>query len=86
MVSAHREFPSAFASLYHSGEISGTLDEALRRSYLMFHEEGSRKMKQFVFGLAGLLVGCVMLMVAWNVVRFYMGYFQQMNDAINMNQ
>src|SRR5688572_20338485 len=83
MVSAHREFPSTFASLYHSGEISGTLDDALSRSYVMFHEEGSRKMKQFVFGLAGLLVGCVMLMVAWNVVRFYMGYFQQMNDAIN---
>jgi hypothetical protein len=42
-------------------------------------------MKQFVFGLAGALVGCVMLMVAWNIIHFYLGYFQQINDAINMN-
>ena len=87
MVSGHpQEFPSAFASLYHSGEISGTLDDALRRSHAMFEEEGSRKMKQFVFGLAGLLTAFVMLMAAWNIIKFYVGYFQQVNDAINMNQ
>ena len=86
MVRSHREFPSTFASLYHSGEISGTLDDSLRRSYVLFHEEGSRKLKQFIFGLAGVLVTCVMLMVAWNIIRFYVGYFQQIGDAINMNQ
>jgi len=85
MVSSHREFPTTFASLYHSGEISGTLDDALRRSHVLHHEEGSRKMKQFVFGLAGALVACVMLMVAWNIIAFYLGYFRQINDAINMN-
>ncbi|HWN94184.1 MAG TPA: type II secretion system F family protein [Methylomirabilota bacterium] len=85
MVSSSGVFPATFASLYHSGEISGTLDDALKRSHVMFEEEGSRKMKQFIFGLAGALVGCVMLMAAWNIIRFYMGYFQQINDAINMN-
>jgi type II secretory pathway component PulF len=85
MVSSHREFPSTFASMYHTGEISGTLDDAMRRSHALHQEEGSRKMKQFVFGLAGALVGCVMLMVAWNIIKFYLGYFQQINDAINMN-
>ena len=85
MVSAHPEFPSAFAAMYHSGEMSGTLDDALRRSHVMFQEEGSRKMKQFVFGLAGALVAGVMLLAAWNVIRFYLGYFQQINDAIDMN-
>ena len=85
MVSTHPEFPSAFAALYHSGEISGTLDDALRRSHVMFQEEGSRKMKQFVFAAAGALVAAVMLMAAWNIIKFYLGYFQQINDAINMN-
>jgi type II secretory pathway component PulF len=85
MVSSSPEFPSDFASLYYSGEISGTLDDALRRCHAMFEEEGSRKTKQFVFGLAGMLVGCVMLMAAWQIIRFYLGYFQQINDAINMN-
>ena len=85
MVSSHHEFPRTFASLYHSGEISGTLDDALRRSHAMFEEDGSRKMKQFVFGLAGVLVGCVMLAAAWQIISFWLGYFQQINDAINMN-
>ncbi|HTD65804.1 MAG TPA: type II secretion system F family protein, partial [Candidatus Limnocylindria bacterium] len=85
MVRAHPEFPSAFAALYHTGEISGSLDESLRRSHAMFEEEGGRQMKQFVFGLAGALVGCVMLMAAWQIISFYLGYFQQINDAINMN-
>ena len=85
MVSTHPEFPSAFAALYHSGEISGTLDDALRRSHVLFQEEGSRKMKQFVFAAAGALVAAVMLMAAWNIIKFYLGYFQQINDAINMN-
>jgi type II secretory pathway component PulF len=85
MVRTHREFPNAFAALYQSGEISGTLDDSLRRSHVMFEEDGSRQMKQFVFGLAGVLFGCVMLMAAWNIIKFYLGYFQQINDAINMN-
>jgi type II secretory pathway component PulF len=86
MVSAHREFPRAFASLYHTGEISGTLDDALRRSHALFEDEGSRRMKQFIFGLAGVLVGAIMLMVAWSVVAFYVDlYGRQLNDAINFN-
>jgi len=85
MVQSHREFPATFASLYHSGEISGQLDDSLRRSHVLFEEEGSRKMKQFIFAAAGALVGCVMLMAAWNIIKFWLGYFQQINDAINMN-
>jgi type II secretory pathway component PulF len=85
MVRTHREFPNAFAALYQSGEISGTLDDSLRRSHAMFEEDGSRQMKQFVFGLAGVLFGGVMLMAAWNIIQFYLGYFQQIDDAINMN-
>ena len=85
MVSAHAEFPRSFASLYHSGEISGTLDDSLRRSRVMFEEDGGRQMRMFIFGLAGALVGCVMLYAAWSIISFYLGYFQQVNDAINMN-
>ena len=85
MVRNNPEFPNAFAALYQSGEISGTLDDSLRRSHIMFEEDGSRQMKQFVFGLAGVLFGGVMLMAAWNIIKFYLGYFQQINDAINMN-
>jgi type II secretory pathway component PulF len=84
-ISSSREFPTAFASLYHTGEISGQLDDALRRTHVLYQDEGSRSLKKFVFSMAGLLVGAIMLMIAFNIVRFYMGYFQQINDAINMN-
>jgi general secretion pathway protein F/type IV pilus assembly protein PilC len=85
MVNDSPEFPRTFASIYHTGEISGTLDASLQRGHALFEEEGSRQMRAFIFGLAGALVGLVMLLAAWNVIRFYVGYFQQINDAINMN-
>ena len=84
MVAARHEFPRTFATLYQTGEMTGQLDDTLRRTYTIFHEEGSRKLKVFVFAAAGALVGLVMLGVAWQVIRFYLGYFQQVSDAINM--
>lgn len=84
MVASRSEFPRTFATLYQTGEMSGQLDDALRRSHTVFQDEGSRKLKQFVFGSAGLLVAAVMLMAAWQIIHFYLGYFQQVNDAIKM--
>jgi type II secretory pathway component PulF len=83
LLAAPDVFPSTFASLYKTGEISGQLDDALRRTYALYQEEGSRKLKTFIFGFAGLLIGCVFLMVAVQIVLFWMGYFRQINDAIN---
>src|SRR5580698_2719624 len=45
MVSGSRQFPEVFANLYHSGEISGQLDDSLRRLHDYFLEEGNRKMR-----------------------------------------
>ena len=85
MVGSSAEFPPAFASLYHTGEISGRLDESLKRAHAMFEEEGASKLRTFIFGLAGLLYGVVVLAAAWGIISFYLGYFGQINDAINMN-
>jgi len=83
MVSSHRAFPSAFAALYHSGEISGTLDQSLKRAAVLHEEDGSRQMKTFIFGLAGALFGCVMLFAAWNIIAFYAGYFKGMGNLMD---
>ena len=85
MVGSSAEFPPAFASLYHTGEITGKLDDSMKRAHAMFEEEGARKLRTFIFGFAGLLVGGVMLMAAWGIISFYLSYFGQLNDAINMN-
>jgi type II secretory pathway component PulF len=84
LVNASRMFPEPFMNLYKTGEVSGKLDEALTRLHVMYRDEGSRNLK-----LAGLLFpkiiyGCVALLVAWKIVSFYLGYFNQLNDVMNM--
>jgi type II secretory pathway component PulF len=83
MVSSHREFPSSFATLYHSGEISGTLDQSLKRAAVFHEEDGSRQMKTFIFGFAGVLYGCVMLLAAWQIIAFYARYFQSFGNLLD---
>lgn len=77
-----REFPEMFASLYHSGEISGKLDDSLKRLHHHFQEEGTRKLHSFA-KLSGHAVHlAIMLAVAWQVISFYLGYFSEINQAI----
>lgn len=47
-VSASGIFPDEFSSLYHTGEVSGKLDESLLRARVYFAEQGARKLKTFV--------------------------------------
>ncbi len=86
MIAGRPEFSGMFASLYQTGELSGQLDDSLRRCHVLFHDEGSRRLKTFIFGGAGILVGLVMLFAAFGIIQSWMGYFQQVNDAINMNK
>ena len=41
--SQHSVFPDLFANLYSSGEVSGKLDETLKRLYAHYQEEGTHK-------------------------------------------
>jgi type II secretory pathway component PulF len=81
MVTTCGEFPTEFAQLYSTGEISGKLDDSLRRARIYFQDEGSRKLKAFVFTCAGILILGIMLLVAWQVISFYMDYFKKIQDA-----
>lgn len=81
MIHASHEFPGEFAQMYSTGEISGKLDQSLNRARDYFQEEGSRKLKQFVFGCAGLLILTIMLLVAWQIISFYINYFKMIQDA-----
>jgi type II secretory pathway component PulF len=73
-------FPETFANLYTSGEISGKLDETLRRLYTYYQEEGTLKLQLFATWtprLAYLIVVCI---IAYKIIQFYTGYF---NAALN---
>jgi len=67
-------FPEMFANLYNTGELSGQLDSTLNRLQTYYQEEGFRKLRFFTRVLNGTIYGLVVLLVAFNVIRFYIGY------------
>ncbi len=70
-----------FANLYASGEVSGKLDETLRRLYAHYQEEGARKLHAFAQWTPRLVYLLVAGVIAYKVITFYLGYFQQINDV-----
>jgi type II secretory pathway component PulF len=76
-------FPVPFANLYASGEISGKLDETLRRLHAHYQEEGSHKLQAFAQWLPRLIYGLVAALVAYNVIQFWTGYFNQISTITN---
>lgn len=81
-VSADDTFPSFFASSYATGEVSGRLDESLRRLNAHYQDEASRLSRASIIAVASTLVFSVMLVIAWQVIAFYLAYFKQISDVI----
>jgi type IV pilus assembly protein PilC len=80
-VRARPVFPVLFANLYASGEVSGKLDATLRRLYAHYQEEGSHKLQMFAQWMPRLVYMFVAVMVAYNVIKFWTGYFNQISDV-----
>jgi type II secretory pathway component PulF len=80
-ISASGNFPELFANQYATGEISGKLDETLRRLHAYYQEEGSRKLQAVAQWTPRAIYMAVMLLIAWRVVRFWMGHFKDISDA-----
>ncbi|HEY3762414.1 MAG TPA: type II secretion system F family protein [Verrucomicrobiae bacterium] len=75
-------FPQVFANMYTTGEMSGKLDETLLRLQAYHQEEGNRKMDTFTRVLTGILYGMVALLVAYNVIRFWVNYYNGLLSGI----
>jgi type IV pilus assembly protein PilC len=84
LLSKSREFPDIFSNLYHTGEVSGQLDQTLGRLHTLYQEEGLRKMHIVAQWTPRLIYFGILLIVAWRIISFYMGYFSQLNDIMNM--
>jgi type IV pilus assembly protein PilC len=78
---ASGQFPDLFASQYMTGEISGQLDGTLRRLHEYYQEEGSRKLHLVVQWTPRAIYLLVALMIAWNIIRFWMGHFNAISNA-----
>jgi type II secretory pathway component PulF len=82
VVMASTSFPQLFASQYNSGEISGKLDDSLRRLQGYYQEEGTRKLHAVIQWTPRLIYLLVVLMIAYYVINFWTGYFNQIQKAI----
>ena len=76
-----RFFPETFANLYASGEISGKLDESLRNLHRLYGEDGTRKLNTFAALMPRLIYFLVAMIIAYEVIQFYTGRLQEINDA-----
>jgi type II secretory pathway component PulF len=75
-------FPDLFCNLYHTGEVTGSLEETLGRLHTLYQEEGARQLKAVAEWTPKLVYFGVALMVAWQVIKFWTGYFDQINKTI----
>jgi len=69
------------ASQYATGEISGQLDDTLRRLRIYYEEEGSRKLHAVAQWTPRAVYLVVVLLIAYQIFHFYLGYFGQIRDA-----
>jgi type IV pilus assembly protein PilC len=76
-----RVFPQHFSHVYATGELSGRTDEALGRLAEYYQDEGLRLMKIAAAVFTGLLYGAVLLVVAYQIVSFWLGYYGQILDT-----
>jgi len=82
VVSASPRFPKLFASQYATGEISGRLDETLRRLRAYYEEEGWRKLHAVAQWTPRAIYFCIVLLIAYRILSFYLGYFGRIQEAI----
>ena len=80
-VSAAGSFPDLFVTQYATGEISGQLDDTLRRLHVYYQQEGSRKLHAFARWTPRAIYFCIVLMIAYRIIAFYTGYFNMVRDA-----
>jgi type IV pilus assembly protein PilC len=74
-------FPDLFANQYATGERSGKLDDSLRRLNRYYQEEGSRKLEAVAQWVPRFFYLVVAGLIAWKVISFWMGYFEQIQKA-----
>jgi type II secretory pathway component PulF len=85
LVSQTRYFPELFANLYHTGEISGKLDETLSRLHIYYQDEGFRVLRAFTRILNGTIYALVVGVVGYVIIEFWVHYYSGMMDAPGVN-
>jgi type IV pilus assembly protein PilC len=83
LVSDSPEFPDIFRNLYHTGEVSGQLDQTLGRLHTLYQDDGSRKMRMVAQWTPRLIYFGIICYVGFRIIAFYTGYFNQIGQIID---
>ena len=76
-------FPSVFANLYATGEISGRLDDHLGRIHKYYQESGTGILRQLAAWTPRIVYLVIAGFIAYRVISFWVGYYQGISDAID---
>jgi len=75
-------FPDIFTNLYHTGEISGQLDQSLQRLHKLYLESGLNKLRALAQWLPRVIYLVVVLVLAYKIVAFWAGYYGQLDSVL----
>lgn len=75
LVQDSKVFPEMFANLYRSGEISGKLDETLRRLHAHYQEEATYKFHLIAQWLPRMVYLLVVIVIGYKIVQFWAGMY-----------
>lgn len=82
-ISNCRYFPDIFASQFATGEVSGSLDDALMRLHSYYRDEAARKLRSALQWTGTMIFVLIALAIGIKIIMFYMNYFQQVNTELN---
>jgi len=75
-------FPPHFSNIYASAELAGKVDDALPRLVSHYQEEGLRLMRVAAGILIAVVYGGILLIVAFQIVSFWLGFYGQILNEI----
>jgi type II secretory pathway component PulF len=76
-------FPEFFSNLYATGEISGQLDDTLRRLHRHYQDEASRKLRLIAQWVPLLIYLVAAGVIAWQIITFWTGYYRGIGDVLD---
>ena len=82
LVVASPIFPELFSNQYNTGEISGKIDETLRRLYNYYQEEGSRKLHAVARWVPILIYLGILITGGAFVIWFWLQYYGRLKEVM----
>ena len=80
LVTESRRFPEMFSNFYATGEVSGKLDDSLRKLRQYYLEEGERKLQNLANLAPKAVYFIIMICIAFAIIRFYNGLYGNGSD------